>query len=88
MDKIQEAYINTIVEGTEQQIVSAIKKLFNIKVRKIETKCKTTLKLADYLDQENMANWDKIDKLQEFIKSRYKDSIVTIHGTTIEIEEL
>lgn len=85
--KIHEAYLS-IVEGSEVQVAKAIEKLFGVKVKKTEVKCKTILKLSGYVDEAEMDNWQKIDALTKFIKSKYKDAIVEFKGTIIEIEEL
>lgn len=87
MDKIQEAYLS-IVESSDRQVSQAIEKLFGIKVKNTEEKRKITFHLSNYLDDENMDNWSKIDALEKFIKSKYKGAIVEFQGSKIVVEEL
>ena len=44
--------------------------------------------LSDFVDEENFDNFNKIDAIEKFIKSKYKDAIINFKGRTIEIEEL
>lgn len=88
-EKIQEAYENSIInESSETQIKSAIEKLFSIKVKKIEIKRKIIFHLSDFVDDEDMDNFSKIDAIEDMIKKKYKDSIVKFKTRTIEVEEL
>ena len=88
-EKIQEAYENSIInESSETQIKSAIEKLFSVKVKKIEIKRKLIFHLSDFVDDEDMDNFSKIDAIEDLIKKKYKDSIVKFKTRTIEVEEL
>jgi len=88
-EKIQEAYENSIInESSETQVKSAVEKLFSIKVKKIEVKRKIIFHLSDFIDDEDMDNFSKIDAIEDLIKKKYKDSIVKFKTRTIEVEEL
>jgi hypothetical protein len=88
-ERIQEAYEDSILnESSETQIKSAIEKLFSIKVKKIEIKRKIIFHLSDFVDDEDMDNFSKIDAIEDMIKKKYKDSIVKFKTRTIEVEEL
>lgn len=88
--KIQEAYVNSILsESSESQVSSAIAKVFpNIKVKKVDVKRRIIFHLSDFVDEEDFDNFSKIDTIQDFIKKKYKGSIVKFKGRTIEVEEL
>ena len=88
-EKIQEAYVNSIInESSEMAVKKAIEKVFPVKVKKMEVKKKIIFHLSDFVDDANFDNFGKIDAIQNFIKKKYKDSIVNFKGRTIEIEEL
>ncbi len=88
-EKIQKAYEDTILsESSETQVKSAIEKLFPVKVKKIEVKRKLIFHLSDFIDDEDMDNFSKIDAIEDLIKKKYKDSIVKFKTRTIEVEEL
>lgn len=88
-EKIQEAYENSILnENSEMAVKSSIEKLFSVKVNKIDIKKKIIFNLSDFVDDEDFDNFKKIDTIEKFIKSKYKNSIVNFKGRTIEIEEL
>ena len=88
-DKIQEAYVDSIInESSETQVKKAIEKVFSVKVRKVDVKKKLIFHLSDFVDDEDMDNFGKIDAIEDLIKKKYKDSIVKFKGRTIEVEEL
>lgn len=89
-EKIQEAYINSILsESTEKQVSQIISRVFpTVKVKKIEMKRKIVFHLSDFIDDEELNNFSNIDAINEFIKKKYKDAIVNWKGRTIEVEEL
>ena len=88
--KIHEAYVNSILsESSEKQVSSAIAKVFpNVKVKKVDVKRRIIFHLSDFVDEEDFDNFSKIDAIQDFIKKKYKGSIVKFKGRTIEVEEL
>jgi len=88
--KIQEAYVNSILsESSESQVSSTIAKVFpNVKVKKVDVKRKIIFHLSDFVDEGDFDNFSKIDTIQDFIKKKYKGSIVKFKGRTIEVEEL
>jgi len=88
--KIQEAYVNSILsESSEKQVSQAISKVFpDVKVKKVDVKRKIIFHLSDFVDEEDFDNFSKIDAIQDFIKKKYKGSIVEFKGRTIEVEEL
>ena len=88
-DKIQEAYVHSIInESSETQVKKAIEKVFPVKVKKVDIKKKLIFHLSDFIDDEEMDNFSKIDAIEDLIKKKYKDSIVKFKGRTIEVEEL
>jgi hypothetical protein len=89
-EKIQEAYVNSILsESSERQVSQAIAKVFpNVKVNKVDVKRKIIFHLSDFVDEEDFDSFSKIDTIQDFIKKKYKGSIVKFKGRTIEVEEL
>jgi hypothetical protein len=89
-EKIQEAYINSILsESTEKQVSQIISRVFpTVKVKKVEVKRKIVFHLSDFIDDEELNNFSNIDAINEFIKKKYKDAIVNWKGRTIEVEEL
>jgi hypothetical protein len=89
-EKIQEAYVNTVLnESAERQVSQAISKIFpNVKVKNIEMKQKIIFHLSDFVDEEEFDNFDKIDAIDSFIKKKYKNAITNWKGRTIEVEEL
>jgi len=94
-EKIQEAYVNSILnESTEKMVASAIDRVFAskpgsiAKVKKVDVKRKIIFHLSDFVDEEDFDNFSKIDAIQDFIKKKYKGSIVEFKGRTIEVEEL
>jgi hypothetical protein len=88
-EKIQEAYMVSVVnESADIQVKKAIEKVFSVKVKKIDVKKKFIIHLSDFIDNEDFDNFGKIDAIDNFIKKKYKDSIIEWKGRTIEIEEL
>ena len=89
-EKIQEAYETTVLsESSERQVSQIISKVFpNVKVKKVDVKRKLIFHLSDFVDNEELDNFSKIDAVDDFIKKKYKDAIVNWKGRTIEIEEL
>lgn len=89
-EKIQEAYVSSILsESSERQVSQAIAKVFpNVKVNKVDVKRKIIFHLSDFVDEEDFDSFSKIDTIQDFIKKKYKGSIVKFKGRTIEVEEL
>jgi len=89
-EKIQEAYVSSILsESSERQVSQAIAKVFpNVKVNKVDVKRKIIFHLSDFVDEEDFDSFSKIDTIQDFIKKKYKGSIVNFKGRTIEVEEL
>lgn len=88
-DSIQEAYEDSILnESSEMQVKKAIEKVFPVKVRKTDVKKKVIFHLSDFVDEEDFDNFGKIDAVTDFIKKKYKGSIVDFKGRTIEVEEL
>ena len=89
-EKIQEAYLNSVLsESTEKQVSQIISRVFpTVKVKKIEMKRKIVFHLSDFIDDEELNNFSNIDAINEFIKKKYKDAIVNWKGRTIEVEEL
>lgn len=88
-EKIQEAYVNSILsESAERQVSQAISKIFPVKVKKVDVKKKLIFHLSDFVDEEDFDNFDKIDAVTDFIKKKYKDAIVEWKGRTIEVKEL
>lgn len=88
-EKIQEAYVDSILnESSEMQVKKAIEKVFPVKVKKTDIKRKIVFHLSDFIDDEEMENFAKIDAVTDFIKKKYKGSIVSFKGRTIELEEL
>lgn len=88
-EKIQEAYENSIInESSEMAVKKAIEKVFNLKVNKVLTKRKIIFHLSSFVDESDFDSFSKIDAVQDFIKKKYKDSIVNFKGKTIEVEEL
>jgi hypothetical protein len=88
-ERIQEAYEDSILnESSEMQIKKAIEQVFPVKVKVIDVKRKIIFKLSDFVDDGDFDNFSKIDAIQDFIKKKFRDSIVQFKGRTIEIEEL
>jgi CxxC motif-containing protein len=88
-ERIQEAYVDSILnESSEMQVKKAIEKVFPVKVKKTDIKRKFVFHLSDFIDDEEMENFAKIDAVTDFIKKKYKGSIVSFKGRTIEVEEL
>jgi hypothetical protein len=89
-EKIQEAYVNSILsESSERQVSQIISKVFpNVKVKKVDVKRKLIFHLSDFVDNEEFDNFSKIDAVDDFIKKKYKDAIVEWKGRTVEVEEL
>jgi len=88
-EKIQEAYVDSIInESSEMQVKKAIEKVFPVKVKKVDIKKKLIFHLSDFIDDEELENFSKIDAIEDLIKKKYKDSIVKFKGRTIEVEEL
>lgn len=88
-DKIQEAYEGSIInESSENQVKKAIEKVFPVKVKKTDVRRKIIFHLSDFVDDEDMNNFSKIDAITDLIKKKYKGSIVNFKGRTIELEEL
>jgi hypothetical protein len=89
-EKIQVAYEDSIInESSEMAIKKAVEKVFpETKVKKVETKRKLILHLSNFIDEEDFDSFSKIDAVDDFIKKKIKNSIVTWKGRTIEIEEL
>ncbi len=87
--KIQEAYEKSILnESSELQVKKAIQNGFGVKVKKIEEKKKVIFHLSDFVDNEDFDNFSMIDKVEDFIKKKYKDAIVEWKGRTVEVTEL
>ena len=89
-EKIQEAYVNSILsESNERQVSQIISKVFpNVKFKKVDVKRKLIFHLSDFVDNEEFDNFSKIDAVDDFIKKKYKDAIVEWKGRTVEVEEL
>ena len=89
-EKIQRAYVDSILNESSEKLVSqAISKVFPaVKVKKVEMKRKIVFHLSDFVDEEELDNFSKIDAINEFIKKKYKDAIVNWKGRTLEVEEL
>jgi hypothetical protein len=88
-DRIQEAYVDTVInESTERAVSTAISKVFPVKVKKVDVKRKIIFHLSDFIDEGDFDNFAKIDAVNDFIKKKYKGSIVEWKGRTIEVEEL
>jgi hypothetical protein len=89
-EKIQEAYETTVLsESSEKQVSQHISKVFpSVKVKKVDVKRKLIFHLSDFVDNEELDNFSKIDAVDNFIKKKYKDAIVNWKGRTVEVEEL
>jgi len=88
-DSIQEAYQDSILnESSEMAVKKAIEKVFPVKVKKVDVKRKIIFHLSDFVDEEDFDSFGKIDAVTDFIKKKYKGSIVNFKGRTIELEEL
>ena len=86
-EKIQRAYVDSILNESSEKLVSqAISKVFpTVKVKKVEMKRKIVFHLSDFVDEEELDNFSKIDAINEFIKKKYKDAIVNWKGRTLEV---
>ena len=88
-EKIQKAYEDSVLnESSEIQVKTAIEKIFPVKVKKVDVKRKIVFELSSFIDNEDFDNIGKMDAIEEFIKKKFKNSIVSFNGYTIEVEEL
>lgn len=91
MDNIQEAYTSVILNeaNEDKYILQIFKKIFpEIKIGNFEVTRKFSFRLRDYIDEDEIENWSRIDAFTDLVKKKLKNATVEFNGNSIEIEEL